>query len=36
MVIWVDDGLLCSNNKATIAEVLSFLSTHFLDTLAIH
>jgi hypothetical protein len=36
MVIWVDDGLICSNNKATIAEDLSFLSTHFLDTLAIH
>lgn len=29
MVIWVDDGLICSNNKAAIAKVLSFLSTHF-------
>ena len=29
MAIWVDDGLICSNNKAAIAEVLAYLSTHF-------
>lgn len=29
MAIWVDDGLICSNNKAAIAEVLDYLSTHF-------
>jgi hypothetical protein len=29
MAIWVDDGLICSNNKTSIAEVLAYLSTHF-------
>ena len=29
LVIWVDDGLLCSNNKEAIADVLAFLSEHF-------
>ena len=29
MVIWVDDGLLCSNKKEVIADVLVFLSEHF-------
>ena len=28
-MIWVDDGLLCSNNKEAIADVLAFLSEHF-------
>ena len=29
MAIWVDDGLICSNNKTAIAEIISFLATHF-------
>jgi hypothetical protein len=29
LVIWVDDGLLCSNKKEAIADVLAFLSEHF-------
>ncbi len=29
MAIWVDDGFICSNNKKAIAEIISFLATHF-------
>jgi hypothetical protein len=29
LVIWVDDGLLCSNNKEAIADVYTFLFEHF-------
>jgi hypothetical protein len=29
MVLRVEDGIICSNNKAATAEVLSLLSAHF-------
>jgi hypothetical protein len=29
IVIWVDDRLVCSKSKTTIAEVLAFLGEHF-------
>lgn len=29
IVIWVDDGLVCSNSKTAIAEVLAFLGENF-------
>jgi hypothetical protein len=29
MAIWVDDGLICSNNKESTTRIQQYLSTHF-------
>ena len=29
MAIWVDDGLICSNNKESATRILQYLNTHF-------